>query len=87
MVSITVMPGIGFAKIAAWEHRSGYLMGEGPRTRSDCVPLWIEPAAERAPEDYRLVLQGSSMGSRILVGWVVMRDGVPGDVDWTRVGR
>lgn len=145
MVSISLMPDIGFAKLATWDHRSGYLIprggekqpncnfsyphGEGPHTRSvatpigtlpklrdsrgpldvsngtwykvriqllpdgrcaiaiDGVPLWIGPAAERAAEDYRLVLQGSSVGSRMLVGRVVVRAGVPGDVDWRRVRR
>ena len=50
----------------------------------DGVPLSLQPAFTHL-DSMRVILQGSSVGTRMLVGTITVRRGVPTDVDWNRV--
>lgn len=54
----------------------------------DGVPVWISPEPVLLDAPFRILLQGRSHGTRMLVGPLEVWQGVKGDVDWrtARVG-
>jgi hypothetical protein len=48
----------------------------------DGVPVWVSPEPILLDAPFRVLLQGRSHGTRILVGRVEVWRGVRGDIDW-----
>jgi len=53
----------------------------------DGVPVWIAPEPVLLDAPLRILLQGRSHGTRMLVGPVALWTGVKGDIDWRLLGE
>jgi DNA-binding SARP family transcriptional activator len=49
------------------------------------MPVLIVAAGFVTPPPVHIVIQGNSVGSRMLVGRIVVKQGVPADIDWTQL--
>lgn len=46
-------------------------------------PLYVASSPDAAPTSVHPIVQGSTAGTRMLVGRVTIRKGVPADIDWS----